>query len=529
MNGYLTQTEIINLGLFVNKVNLDTTKFKDLIDSDLGSELKKEAEQGVRYYDAKHDILNFVRYYNIDGIRQQYINKVNNKISHPFHKILVDQKVAYICGNPLTLSVSEDEQKETVEDAISEYLGSRFDECISEQIKGACNKGFETIHFYVDPDGELQYVIVPAEQIIPIYDTQYQNELLYVMRYYQVENITSKNNGVIENQKRYKVEWWDKTGVTYYIENESGKFGLDPSYTVNPAKHWQVAYQANDESEQEIVGSGSWGKVPFVILWNNEDEKNDLHPIKDLMDAFDKVKSGFCNDIEEFNKLLFVLKGFEGLKGEDVPGQTKLELFIKNFIEEGAIVVGEDGSVTPIKGDIPLEARKLFLELTKEEIFYFGQGVDVSQTKLGSDPSGVALKFMYSNLDMKANRLILKLKSMLDEFVWFIVEWVNNTKGMQLDSSIIDFVITKAQIFNEKEKVDMLNSCKESISQQTYLENLPFVADVAKELELLEGEKAEKEKKLEEEHTRAIELANVNKTVGINKTAEQGAVDGEVQ
>jgi SPP1 family phage portal protein len=510
MNGYLTQTEIINLGLLVNKVNLDTAKFKDLIDTDLSSQLKREAKQGVDYYNANHDILKFIRYYNIDGQKQQYVNKINNKIPHTFHKILVDQKVAYICGSPVTMSVEDGEKSETIKNLLAEYMGNWFDECISEQVKGACNKTFETLHFYVDTQGELQYVIVPSEQVIPIYDTQYQNELLYVLRYYEVEDVTSNGNK-IEKQKRYKVEWWDKESVTYYIENANGKYILDSSYPVNPTYHWQSIYVPNNGSAPTVMSSNSWGKVPFVILWNNEDELNDLHPIKALIDTYDKVKSGFINDIEEFNKLLFVLKGFEGLKGEDVPGQTKLQLFIENFIQEGAIVVGEEGKVDTIKGEIPIEARKTFLELTREEIFFFGEGVDVTQKSLGGDPSGVALKFMYSNLDMKANRLILKLKSALDEFVWFIVEWVNQTQGQKLDSSLIDFVITKSQIFNEKEKVDMLNSAKENISEQTYLENLPFVTDVKKEMELLKAERADQELKDAEKMKQQIELANAQK------------------
>lgn len=501
MNGYMTQTEIINLGILVNKINLDTAKFKDLIDTDLSSDLKREAKQGVDYYNSKHDILKFTRYYNIDGQRQQYVNKINNKIPNPFHKILVDQKVAYIAGNPITMSVEESDKADEIKNTLSEYMGNWFDECISEQIKGACNKSFEVLHFYIDPEGELQYVIVPSEQIIPIYDTQYQNELLYVMRYYQIEDVTSNGNK-IEKTKRYKIEWWDKESVTYYIENENGKFLLDPSYLINPAYHW-IEYN----TITPLVKTGkSWGKVPFVILWNNEDEFNDLHPIKPLIDAHDKVLSGFCNDIEEFNKLLFVLKQFEGLKGEERPGQTKLQLFIQNFIEEGAIVVGEEGSVDTIKGEIPIVAREKFLQIVREEIFYFGEGVDVAQNKLGADPSGVALKFMYSNLDMKCQRLILKLKSMLDEFVWFIVEWVNRTQNQQLDSSLIDFVITKSQIFNEKEKIDGLNACKDNISEQTYLENLPFVTDVKKEMELLAAQRQASEVKDTQKMRQQIEL-----------------------
>ena len=40
----------------------------------------------------------------------------------------------------------------------------------------------------------------------------------------------------------------------------------------------------------------------------------------------------------------------------------------------------------------------------------FGQAVDFSSDKFGSAPSGVALEFLYTNLNLKADKLARKAK-----------------------------------------------------------------------------------------------------------------------
>ena len=49
-----------------------------------------------------------------------------------------------------------------------------FDEMLQRLVKGASNKGCEALHFYYDSDGKINYCIVPAEELILVYDTEYQ-------------------------------------------------------------------------------------------------------------------------------------------------------------------------------------------------------------------------------------------------------------------------------------------------------------------------------------------------------------------
>jgi SPP1 family phage portal protein len=483
--GWLTQNQLIDLKLMSDRAQIDTSRIRDLIDTDLRSEFKREMRSGTQYYDARHDILDYLQYYWIDSVRQRDLVKTNNTIPHPFHKVLVDQKVAYIAGNPVLVSVSDDAADAgAFQEQLILWLDESFDDHVNDWLLGSCNKGVEWMHAYIDPKGDLRYCIVPAEQIIAVYDTQYQDELIYVIRFYVYDLIDVSG----KSQQRYKIEWWSKEQVEYWSETVSGNFIHDPDYETNPAPHWWTFNTA----KPGIKSSNSWGRVPFVPLPNNSQLRNDLRPIKRLIDAYDKVKSGWVNDLDDFSEMIYVLKGFTGLSSEATAGYSQLALFLQNLKQNKAVGVEADGAVTTLRSEIPVEAKEKFLGITRQEIFYFGEGVDVGDEKtVGAAPSGVALKFLYASLDMKANRMIRKLKTALKSFVWFVTAYINIRENKEYDSEQIIFTINKSMIFNEREKIDGINASKGVLSRRTMLENHPYVEDVEEELARIEAEKGE--------------------------------------
>ncbi|WP_447515774.1 phage portal protein, partial [Clostridioides difficile] len=52
--------------------------------------------------------------------------------------------------------------------------------------------------------------------------------------------------------------------------------------------------------------------VPFIEFLNNDLEVRDLDNVKHLIDVYDKVYSGFVNDIEDIQEVIFVLTNYGG-------------------------------------------------------------------------------------------------------------------------------------------------------------------------------------------------------------------------
>ncbi len=508
--GYYTLTELTNAKILADKAQLDSQRIGDIISRDIASPGKHSMAEGVNYYNCRHDILDHVNYYWLDGQKIQDKAKSNIRLSHPFHKILVDQKAAYLAGSPIVVTVAEPDVEDpknltpeevTAKDSAQQFqeelmdqLTDEFDDLVADWIIGAANKGIEWVHFYISNSGELEYTIIPAEQIIPVYDTQYQKELLYVIRFYTYDLIDDKGTTV----QPYKVEWWTKDGVEYWSQQLNNNFVHDPDYEINPGPHW-FSFNTSSPATKEMHG---WGRVPFVPLMNNSQGHTDLRPIKALIDAYDGVKSGWINDLSDFQEMIYVLKGYEGLRNESQKGYHELALFVENLKSQKVIAVAEDGAVNTLKVDIPVEAKEKFLGITRKEIFYFGEGIDVDNENFRS-PSGIALKFLYSSLDLKVSRLERKLKKALECFMWFVVKYINEKENTSFDNEEIIYTMNKAVIFNEKEKIDSLVASEGMLSKQTILENHPYVDDVEEEVKRLDAEEQDRLDK------GMVDLANV--------------------
>lgn len=462
---------------------------KYIINDDIDSVQKKNMQKGERYYNGEHDVLQ--KDFRISKILEtdeqtekeickpfQNVNRSNHKNINAFLKILVDQKTAYLVSKEPTIKVSgaeESTQKKAYEKMLCEFADDNFNEVLQDLVTGASCKGFEVLHIYYDDNGELQYCIVPANEIIAIYDTNNQKELLEVIRYYDIT--------VVENGQKYirkKVEWWTKQNVTYYIEKESNLFVKDTSISVNPAPHyWSITtldgFQKNKQGH-------SWGRVPFLLLKNNRNSTTDLEHIKGLIDAYDLISSEGTNNFLDLVELYWVIYGFGG----DNASSTLKKLQINKAVN--MMSSGSDGRIEAKQIELPVAGRLEFLKMLRKDIFHFGMGVDTDSDKFGNAPSGVSLKFQYTLLDQKAGNMIAKLRKVIKELLWFVTEDYNSKHNTAYDANDIQIDINKNIITNDVEMVNMIQASKGIVSDKTLLAVHPFVSDVNAEMQEIEAQ-----------------------------------------
>ncbi|MCF6464192.1 phage portal protein [Clostridium sp. Cult1] len=449
----ITYNELLKQKLISESNINDSGIIKDLIDEHDTTKML----EGQRYYYNENDILDRKQFYYKNGVKTEDDTKANNKIPHNWHKLLVDQKVAYLVGKPVVLQAGEN-QKE-YEDRLNLILGEEWDDTLNELAKNSSNKGTEWLHVYINEEGLFKFIIIPAEEVIPIYDTSLQENLEVVLRYYLVE---------VNGKERIRVEWWTRETVTFYIQDNSGDFVLDDTENPNPDHHFYY----ND------IGYG-WTKVPFIEFPNNEERLSDLKFYKELIDSYDLNISDLANNLEEVQEIIMVLKGYEG---------ESLAEFKENIRYYKALTVdsGENSGIDKVELSIPVEAKKEMLDRLEENIFLFGQGVNMKTDRFGNSPSGVALKFLYSSLDLKASIMERKFRKSIKRLLWFATEYINIIDKKDYDSTTIQVTFRKTMITNDKEDVEIARDSKGIISDETIIANHPWVEDVAVEKERLE-------------------------------------------
>jgi len=465
---YLTQTDQTNL-MLMNNNNIGASDIiADIIKEDKKSTAKAEMTDGEEYYKINNAILKHE--FNkvvIDGT--PIINPLisNDKLVHAFHHVLVNQKIDYICGNPIIIQT--DEQKNLAR--INEVLGDRFDLLMKKWGTNASNKGSEFLHPYIDKDGKFRLTVIPSQQIIEIFDQQYQEDRVGVIRYYSIE---VKKDRLSPKKTVNKVELWDHEKTLFLIE-DAGKYVLDPDYEDNPRYHF---YEYNTIAP-EVKTARSWGKIPFIKLKNNSLEMSDLRLYKTLIDNYDFSRSQFSNNLKDIQELFWVLFGAE---------ETNLGEFVRNLKTYKAMKVPLGAEVDSKKGDIPFEARKEHEDQLWEDIFFFGMGINWKSDMFRNPPSGIALKTLLIPLDLKANAMIREWTPALTELMFFVTYYLKLSEKIDIDPKEITFKFDKTVIINELEKSQIAQSSKGVISDETILENHPWVKDKQLEVERLKAQ-----------------------------------------
>jgi len=437
------------------------------VDSDIIMELITEHDtktmlEGVRYYRSKSDITEReMYYYNSQGQKVVDSTKENHKLVNNWHKLLVDQKVSYLVGRPMVFTVEDSQEGQPnaeFAEKIELLLGDEWDDIVADVATNTSNKGTEWLHLYIDKKGYFKYIIAPAEEIIPVYDSAAKNNLEALLRYYSVK---------INGKERYRAEWWTRDDLTIYIENDVGDFALDLSETPNPAMHFNL----------DGKGQG-WGKVPFIEFPNNSFKTSDLEVTKSLVDEYDMSFSDFANNNAEIQEIITILKGYEG---------TDLAEFKQNLRFYKVIKLRADSSagVDTLEFNIPTEAKKELLDRLEENIFMFGQGVNVKTDRFGNSPSGASLQFLYTLLDLKVSMMERKFKSSVKRMLWFTTTYINMEWHKEFNPEEVKATFRKNRIKNTKEEVETLRASRDMISDETIVSLHPLIEDGTKEYQLL--------------------------------------------
>jgi len=442
----------------------------------------KQMKEGVRYYLSESDILNRQRYF-YNKLRQRVVDptKENIRLVNNWHKLLVDQKISYLIGKPMVFTVDENKNYDNSKlyDKLDNILGEEWDDMIADIGTNASNKGTEWLHCYIDVSGEFCYCIAPAEEIIPVYKSTKKKQLDGVLRYYNV---------FIDGKAYIKVEWWTSETVTIFIENDNGDFIIDTNELQNPLPHYSKKNKLHQKQ-----GKG-WNKVPFIEFPNNSFRINDLATVRTLIDEYDKGISDFANVNAEVQELITVLKGYEN---------TDLSEFKENLAYFKAIKIRGDGNsgVDVLKSAIPVEAKTELLNRLEEAIFMFGQGVNVKTDRFGNSPSGESLDFLYNSLKLKATMMERKFRRSIQQFLWFVVEYINLENKSKYNSNDIKVEFRINMTRNNKEIIESLTKSRDLISDETIVSLYPLIENSSYEYTKLKQQREDRLK----ESTQAYE------------------------
>jgi len=160
-----------------------------------------------------------------------------------------------------------------------------------------------------------------------------------------------------------------------------------------------------------------------------------------------------------------VVSGFQG---------DNMDELITNTKTKKAIGVDEGGGVEFKTVDIPYEARKVKLELDEKNIYRFGMGLNTSGLKDTSATTNIAIKAMYSLLDLKCSKLEIRLKQFLRKIIKVVLDEINAENGTDYQQKDVYFNFEHEIMSNEQENATIAHV--EAQEQQVRINTLLALA-----------------------------------------------------
>ena len=447
--------------------SLTDTRVVYLIEKFKSSGKRELMMEGERYYRVDNDIKNRRITKKVNGHQVEESWRANNKLAHAKYKNQVDEKIAYLLSKPVTYKTSEDSDS-SYADKIKDILGKYFQYQLTQLGYEASNKGIGWLQVYVDAEGNLKTMVIPAEQCIPYWKDKTHTELDTMIRVYDTTVWEYSTEKTVTN-----VEVWTEDSVAFYrLEGKLLIYDYDRSMDAGgPVSHYR-----NGDVWQ------SWGMVPFIPFKNNQIEMPDIKFVKSLIDGYDQGRSEAANYVEEVKNLIFVLKGYGG---------ADLNEFMRDINEDRAIKIDdpEEGGVDTITPQMDITALREHYEQLKRDIVEAGQSVNKDLDKFGAAPSGVALRFMYSGLDLKCNLMETEFRMGFEQLLYFVDTYLQLTGQGDYEKTEVELVFNRDMAMNESEQIQNCTSSRGTISDKTIIAHHPYVSDVEEELRLIKEQK----------------------------------------
>lgn len=395
------------------------------------------------------------------------LRNADNRISHPWHWLLVDQKASYTMTVPPTFDAKE----KKLNDEITKLLGDSFPKIAKDLAVNASNAGIAWLHVWKDEEYQnfFRYAVVDSKQIIPVWSKKLNSQLEGVLRIY--DDFNEQGNTIVI------YEYWNDKECSYYFREKRNK--LEDLEEFNVINLYDIG--TGESAGTTNIFEHDWGRVPFIPFRNNPSELSDLKKYKKLVDVYDKVFSGFVNDLDDIQEIIFVLTNYGGQDKKEFLSDLKKYKMVK--VEDDG--QGAKGGVETLAVEIPIEARSKILEMTREAIFLQGQGVDPLKN-IGQNNSGAALEYMYSLLELKASMLETEFRQGFAELVRMILQYSGADPDVRIEQKW-----TRTSIKDEAQMADIIQKLAPTTSLESIAKNNPLVEDWEEELKALAKEKAD--------------------------------------
>lgn len=403
----------------------------------------------------------------------------NHKLCSNFFFRFTTQENQYLLANGVNWN----------EDSTDEMLGEDFDTRLQELGLQALIEGVSFGFWNYD-----HLEVFKLSEYVPIYDEE-NGALMAGIRFWQ-----------IDASKPLRATLYEIDGYTDYIWNRKTDDGKVQGDILHEKRPYILKIRATEADGEEIYDGENYPSFPFIPLWANSHKQSELTGLREDIDAYDLIRSGFANDLDDVSQIYWIIQNAGGMDDID------LAKFLDRLRTVKAAVVEEDGARAESHTvDVPYASREALLTRLRNDMYEDAMALDVS-TIAGGAVTATQIRAAYEPLNSKTDMYESQIRDFLKHLLTLI--GVNDSPSF-----------SRSTLVNAQEEVNVIMNAADYLSERyitekvlTLLGDIDQVEDVMNEkneadMERFDAESEDEELGLEDEESEDDMFADIESQV----------------
>jgi len=302
--------------------------------------------------------------YTISGQTVPDNFSANFKLRSNFFNRFITQQNQFLLGNGLSLSDPSEKEK----------LGDDFDTRLQELGRKAL---VEAVSFGFWNLDHLE--VFGFTEFVPLWDEE-TGGLMAGARFWQ-----------IDKSKPMRVTLYELDGYTEYIWRD----GKGEVYA--PKRSYVLNVESSPDGDTEILDGRNYPSFPIIPLWGNPARQSELVGRREQIDAYDLIKSGFADDLDDCSQIFWTIQNASGMDDID------LAKFIQHMKTVKAAVVEDDGARAEAHTvDVPYTSREVLLTRLRSDLYDDFMALDTKNIA-GGAVTATQIKAAYEPINNKTD------------------------------------------------------------------------------------------------------------------------------
>lgn len=329
-----------------------------------------------------------------------------------FHRFIV-QENQFLLANGVSW-----ENKDT-----SDKLGTQdyqFDTQLALCAKNALIHGVSFGFFNLD-----HLEVFSLLEFVPLYDEE-NGAIRAGVRFWQ-----------IAPTKPLRATLYEEDGYTDYI------WDADSARVLHNKRAYKVKVDISIADGERIYDGENYPSFPIVPLWGNSEHQSEIVGLREQIDCYDLIKSGFANTVDEASIVYWTLTNAGGMDDID------LAKFVERMKTVHAAAVDDQAQAQSHSQDAPYASREALLERLDRDLYRDAMALNTDTIASGA-VTATQIKAAYEPLNSKT-----------DDYEYQVVTFIE--KILSLAGIEDKPTFTRSLLINTSETIQNILQCAQML------------------------------------------------------------------